>query len=268
MVNNSRFVAALWRLSTAGEASATLLKQLPRLVGLCRCCICRSACEKPRDLCAVCCRSVIIHRLNRAHCCACCALPLARETGGASVQFLCGQCQQYPPHFERCLAAVAYAPATGRLVNIVKHAGRLAALNPIAREMLLMLEQEPTGSVDILLPVPLHPRRLRERGFNQSQLLAKMLGKKLGIPVASRLAVRERYGRPQQNLGRHARLHNLRKAFALRRRVDGKRIAIVDDVVTSTATIESLAIQLLAAGALSVEAWCFARTPAPGAGPA
>jgi ComF family protein len=113
---------------------------------------------------------------------------------------------------------------------------------------------------DALVPVPLHRRRLRERTFNQADEIARPLARTLGIPLKTAGIRRELHTPAQTGLARAERLANLERAFSVRSRLDGLRIAIVDDVITTGATVNALAGALKAAGAIHVEAWGVART--------
>jgi ComF family protein len=121
--------------------------------------------------------------------------------------------------------------------------------------------------VDVVVPVPLHWTRLLQRGCNQSELLLrevrKMLPAALPMTIDSRLAQRRRRTAPQSSMHALQRAPNLRGAFTVQRPCDNLRIALVDDVLTTGATVASLAHALRAAGAAEVEVWCLARTPAP-----
>jgi ComF family protein len=122
------------------------------------------------------------------------------------------------------------------------------------------------GSADLIVPVPLRPARLARRGHNQALTLAGPVARRLGIPLARHLAIRQRVGARQRGLSRRQRLRNPLGAFAIRRTWSepGPRIAIVDDVVTTGATAAELARRLLAAGAREVHLLCATRTPRSG----
>jgi ComF family protein len=112
---------------------------------------------------------------------------------------------------------------------------------------------------DLLLAVPLHRTRLRERGFNQATLLATRLGRRLGVPVASQVCLRRRATQPQSLLSPTARRLNLRNAFAVQQRLPAAHVAIIDDVMTTGHTAGELAQALKQAGAECVEVWVIAR---------
>lgn len=118
----------------------------------------------------------------------------------------------------------------------------------------------------MLLPVPLSPSRLRQRGFNQAALLANWLGKALQLPVDGGLLQRVQEQQSQQGLSANERRRNLKQAFALVKdaRLEGRHLALVDDVLTTGATADSLALLLKRAGAGRVDVYCLARTPPPG----
>jgi ComF family protein len=118
--------------------------------------------------------------------------------------------------------------------------------------------------VDALLPVPLHWRRRWQRGFNQAELLSLQLLRRkpeLGI-LRSNLATRNRHTSPQAGMNAKERQRNLHSAFRVPKNCEGLRIAIVDDVLTTGTTVNTLARELRKAGATHVEVWCIARTPA------
>jgi ComF family protein len=147
------------------------------------------------------------------------------------------------------------------LIRDLKYRGQLSHASVLgqatARRWLRQHARPP--EVDALLPVPLHPARLRERGFNQSVEIARPLSRMLDLPLLQGVAVRQRATSPQTALSAEQRLHNLRGAFAVRREVQGLRIVLLDDVITTGATLNELAGVLKEAGAVRVIAMSVAR---------
>jgi ComF family protein len=172
----------------------------------------------------------------------------------------CQQCQERPPDFQRAWTLFPYLPPLREAICSFKYRGKHTLAQPLAR---LMIGALPSGiDVDVMIPVPLHPARLRTREFNQSLLLADQLGRYLDLPVWATNLVRIAATDPQTTLTRQARLRNLRKAFAIRRPQDiaEKRILLVDDVFTTGTTLNECAKTLRKAGAGPVFALTLART--------
>src|SRR5262245_14005096 len=167
---------------------------------------------------------------------------------------VCGRCLAEPPHYDATIAALAYAFPADVLVHALKFRGELA-LAPFLGK--LILEKISVGSVDCIIPVPLSAARLRERGYNQAVEIARQLGGKLELDACAR----ERDAPPQAGLDREARRRNVRRAFRCGRGFAGERVAVVDDVMTTGATLDELARTLKAAGAASVVNWIVCRTP-------
>lgn len=199
-------------------------------------------------LCAACTRDLPHHA---GPCCAVCAAPL--PTGE-----VCGRCLRHPPAFTRTVAAFRYEFPLDSLIKALKFDERLILVNFLADALAGKVTEYP----DFLLALPLHPARLRERAFNQSQLLAARLAHTLRLPLLNHAALRVRDTPPQSSLPWRARKRNMRKAFSLSPDIDvqDKHIAIVDDVMTTGASIDVLAGLLKKAGAREVSAWVVART--------
>jgi ComF family protein len=187
-------------------------------------------------------------RLGIAHC-PVCALP---THDGAT----CGRCLQHPPAFSHTVAAYAYAFPLDKLVQAVKFSEQLVLVEQLATALAQRIEQRP----DVLIAMPLHPLRLRERGFNQSLLLARSLSKRLDIPLLTDACERTRNTSPQSSLRWQERGKNMRKAFTCSADLSGKHIAVVDDVMTTGASIEELSRTLRQADAKEICAWVVART--------
>jgi len=181
--------------------------------------------------------------------CPVCALPtLDGDT--------CGNCLQHPPHFKRTVAVYAYAFPLDRLVLALKYGEKFHLAKRLGDRLARRAKVRP----DCLVAMPLHPLRLRERGFNQSLQLARSIGRQLDIPVLSFACQRVRNTPSQSALPWKERGKNMRKAFNCSADVAGKHVAVVDDVMTTGATLNELALALLNAGASEVSAWVIART--------
>ena len=215
------------------------------------CLLCGAGARGPLDLCAGCERE--LPRLAPG--CARCALPLPAGRARA-----CGACLQHPPRFTSCTCAFPYQFPLRELVLRFKLQGELAAGRVLSTLLAARIAEQPADSRAgrILVPMPLHRSRLGSRGFNQAERLARVLGARLGMPVDAGLARRQRQTRDQKTLNAAQRRANLRTAFDATP-CAGKRLVIVDDVLTTGATADALAGALLDAGAADVSVWCVAR---------
>ena len=182
--------------------------------------------------------------------CPACAMP-------ALDGHLCGQCLKHPPPFSRTEAAFTYAFPLDRLVLALKYGHQLAVVSLLADALCARVAGH--ALPDLLIPMPLHPNRLRERGFNQAHEIARHMAQQLCLPVWPNAATRVIDTAPQASLPLKQRRKNLRGAFACDTRVAGKRVAIIDDVMTSGSTLEALTEVLLKAGAVEVQCWVVAR---------
>jgi ComF family protein len=170
---------------------------------------------------------------------------------------LCGRCLHSPYAFEAVYAAHPYAYPLSHLIHAFKYQKRLSFAKPLAQ---LMLTNIPPKT-HILIPMPLHLNRLRARGFNQAQLLATYLSAATQIPILNSSVTRIRDTPQQSLLDEQSRQHNLRQAFYVKpKQIEGLSITLIDDVITSGASLDALAKSLKKAGAASVICWVLART--------
>lgn len=195
--------------------------------------------------------------------CRICALPLPMDG------LLCGQCARRRPAFRQVEAPWHYGFPVDALITRFKHQRSW----PLGRLMAQMLGNwlahrfaEDLPRPAVLLPVPMAAKRLRQRGYNQAQMLAEWVGNHLRIPCDSDVLLRCRDTQAQQELSARARRRNLKDAFAIARpaTVEGRHVALVDDVLTTGTTAQALARLLRQAGASRVDVYCLARTPKPG----
>ncbi|MFL6713829.1 MAG: ComF family protein [Sulfurifustis sp.] len=166
-------------------------------------------------------------------------------------------CQQEPPAYTTVRAAFRYAAPVDRLIQGAKYGERLDWAALLGRRLAGHIGAL-TAAADVIVPVPLHRSRLRRRGYNQSMEIARPVALALDLPLVS-LVERWRATPPQTALSREERRKNVRNAFRTTGNVAAKRVAVVDDVMTSGATAEMLARCLLKAGAGEVEIWVVAR---------
>lgn len=214
------------------------------------CVLCGAPGDEGQDLCAAC--RLSLPRIVNA--CVRCAEPLS----GPVLDALCGRCQVKPPAFEQCLALLSYETPVDHLLQRLKFDGRLEVARILGRLMADHLASIIDTPPELLIPVPLHRGRLRERGFNQAVELARPVSKRLGVPLDLGNCQRLQSTASQSGLSRKARIINVRGAFVVAGEIRG-HVAIVDDVMTTGSTAHELTQSLLKAGAERVDVWVCAR---------
>lgn len=196
-------------------------------------------------------------------CCAICGTPFEFEAFGGA---MCGACLREPPPYRRARSVFAYDENSSKLVLAFKHGDRTDAA-PAYGRWLARAGGDLIGEADVIVPVPLHWMRLFRRKYNQAALLAGALGGLVGRPVAPNLLVRCRRTPSQGKLSPSARRKNVAGAFALRPSAkaafSGKKVLLIDDVLTTGATAVACTKTLLKGGAASVDILTLARVIAP-----
>ena len=186
--------------------------------------------------------------------CPCCALPTAAGE-------LCGRCLAHPPHYDRTLAAFNYGFPLDKLIQSFKYGHRLSLSAYFGRELLDAAQPAAASlNLDMIVPLLLHYARLRERGFNQALELARPVAAGLGLPLDTGVCVRTRATPPQAGLPWKEREHNIRGAFACLRDLSGQRVLLIDDVMTTGASLDECARTLKLHGAAEVTLLIVART--------
>jgi ComF family protein len=210
-----------------------------------RCLLCGAASE-PDLLCIAC--DAELPRLPPALC-RVCALPIT----GAEI---CGACLNRPPHFDRVSAVFAYRFPSDALVHALKYGGNLAVARILGEALGRTVASE---RADLIVPMPLSAQRLRARGFNQAHEIARAVGRATGIPVAAGICRRVIDTAAQAALPWKERARNVRGAFVCDADLSGRTVAVIDDVMTTGATLDEFAKNLRRAGALEVHGWVVAR---------
>lgn len=213
------------------------------------CLLCGEDGQRDRDLCVAC--ENALPRNEPA--CARCGIALP----GPDVK-TCGACMKNQPAFDATHAVFQYRDNIRFLIHHLKfHAGYASArlLGQLMADTLQHIDEKP----DCIIPVPLHPARYRERGFNQSIEIARLLSRRMKIPLALNTCIRIRKTLSQSELHADERRANMKGAFICKRTLQGKRIALIDDVVTTGTTVNELACVLRRAGAEHIQICAVAR---------
>ncbi|MFT6927498.1 MAG: ComF family protein [Psychromonas sp.] len=233
------------------------LKQLIELFLPARCLMCELS-SNDRLICGPCQTALLEART----CCQRCGLAL-----NICLPF-CGDCLKQAHLFEQLHALGSYQPPYSQMVKKLKYTKQLLygeLLGELLSESIVLnLSAQQLSRVDYLLPVPLHTKKQRTRGFNQAQIIAQVVGKHLNIPLILEGVNRQINTRAQEGLTLNNRKKNLNGAFsislAVQQEITGAHIVIIDDVVTTGATANSLCQTLLKAGAQRIDIWCCCRT--------
>ena len=217
------------------------------------CALCGDPGTDGLDLCAPCRHDLPL----QLHTCPRCGVALSSPS---TPDTFCGTCQLHPPPYDRVLAPFRYDTPLDHLIHRLKYSGRLEQARLLGDLLAHWLEQHLDAFPDRVIPVPLHPTRLRQRGFNQAVELARRVCKRLELPLDTQSCRRQRATPPQSEMAdARERARNIKGAFAVRGEVRGS-VVIVDDVMTTGSTVGELAKCLRAAGAARIEVWAVART--------
>jgi len=217
-----------------------------------RCLLCGAPGADGVDLCAAC----VAELPRNRSCCARCALPLPVSAA------LCGECQRHAPPWDAAWAPFRYGWPLDRLESRFKFGRDLAAGRALAT--LWQRESMPLSKPALLLPVPLHRARLRQRGYNQALELARPMARGFGLPLRHDVLQRLKATDAQTELDAATRRRNVRGAFAVHAGVAlPAHVAILDDVMTTGATLAECARVLKRAGVARVDVWALARAPSP-----
>jgi ComF family protein len=190
--------------------------------------------------------------------CICCGKPFDKAAGD---NHYCGRCLTKPYHYKQARAAVKYLAPVAKAVREFKYGAKTYGLSTFANLMHKYLQRHPLPEVDIIIPVPLHKKRLRQRGFNQALLLARKFFQQDQRKIEPLVLKRHVWTQPQTGLNRTARKRNVKNAFAVSQpdKIKDKKVLLVDDVYTTGATVNECARTLNRNGAKEVYVVTLAR---------
>jgi ComF family protein len=214
------------------------------------CRLCAGPADRPGGLCHAC----LADLPHNHHPCPRCGAVLTHVSATP-----CGECQRQPPQFDHAHIPYYYAPPLIPFIIGLKFQGRLADARLLGDLFLASLDKAEYPLPECLIPVPLHPIRLRERGFNQALELARPISQQLNLPLEPHVVQRRLHTRPQSELSGVTRRRNLRRAFHPAAPIPYQHVALIDDVVTTGSTLNELAKVLRQTGVKTIQIWAIAR---------
>ncbi|CAH0991897.1 hypothetical protein SIN8267_02012 [Sinobacterium norvegicum] len=232
--------------------TAALRRYIPH-----HCELCLEAADKTVNICRRCREQVIRH----GHYCRSCALPLT-----ATHLDHCGQCLSQPLSIDRCISLCDYCPLVAALIHAIKYQQRKPITKLLSQLLAESVLEQYRHDVlpSLLLPVPLHRYKLFSRGFNPAQQIADVASRELKLKMSSNVLRKIKITADQHGLNKKQRLKNLNNAFDCRYQLAGQsHIVIIDDVITTGTTANTIAALLKKQGVKRVDCWSLARTPSP-----
>ncbi len=172
---------------------------------------------------------------------------------------VCGRCLSHPPYFDSAVIPFEFETPVNQLIHQFKYNHQFYAYRPLIEELIKLIDLSSQTLPDIIIPIPLHPRRLFVRGFNQSSMIAKILANELNIPSSNQLLLRHKYTKPQVQLSAKQREQAVKNAFRVGQILNFEHIVLVDDVMTTSHTINQAAKVLKNSGARKISVWALAR---------
>jgi len=227
-----------------------------------QCCLCQKVSDIKTSLCDTCRLELL---LNDCHC-RCCATPLnsiEEFESELSTTLLCGSCQKQKPYFDHVFSPFLFQKQIVKLIHQYKYHAKLYLARTLSNIFVQQyhINRSNYSLPEVIIPVPLHIKRLKHRGFNQSKELATYLSKQMGIKIRDDIVTRNKLTHTQQGLSLAERKKNLKNAFSLinKHSFNNQHIVLVDDVMTTGNTANEVAKLVKHAGARRVDVWTIAR---------
>jgi len=213
-----------------------------------QCFLCRKNLKNNTYICSNCKNDLLLNKNS----CNRCALPLINGK-------LCGLCMTKAPVFTHCIAPFIYKSPISTIIIQLKFNQKLQYAQLLASLLAENIINFSDTLPECIIPMPLHNKRLRERGFNQALEIAKPLSKQLKIPILDDYCLRTKDTLPQSQLSAAKRAINMKNAFSIKKNIPYRHVAIIDDVMTTGHTLHSLSQTLYRQGVTQIEIWCCAR---------
>lgn len=210
------------------------------------CVLCHKPSHREMDLCLAC-ENQLPFLKNACHIC---ASPLPENNT------ICGQCLTRKKPFDQTISIFKYEPPVSAMITGLKFSAKLHYATLFGKLLARKIIQKP----ELIIPIPLHKNRLKERGFNQSLEIAKQIGKQLNIPIDVKSCQRIIHTQPQAQIPAKDRKKNVQNAFGMVQKISTNHIAVIDDVVTTGHTISSFCQMLKQQGVQHIDVWCIAKT--------
>lgn len=224
-----------------------------------QCLLCHTTLKPPYTLSHFACANCLSDLPHTTNACITCGNYLANP-----IRMICGACQTQPPPFTRLFSLYPYEPPISTLIMRLKFQQSLQYAPFFAEQLAKRISTQwyqgyQAALPQLIIPIPLHSKRLRERGFNQALEIAKPLAKELHLPLQYQALIRDKLTTPQSGLKAALRKKNVSHAFQSQHDFSRQRIALLDDVVTTATTVREAAKVLREKGATSIDVWCIAR---------
>lgn len=226
-----------------------------------RCILCNFRSDQNKDLCLAC-EKELPWIINGCFLC-------GEEIPLPAASHLCGECLSKPPPYERFLTILKYEGHIVSLIKQLKFREKLVIAHVLGDLLVRRIQSsyQAYPLPDVIIPIPLHKERLRQRGFNQALEIARVISRTLHLKIDYQTTVRHKNTLAQSSLSANKRRENIHKAFAIRAMSKFKHVAVVDDVVTTGNTVKEFSNMLKKNGVQQIDLWCLAKTPRSRASP-
>jgi len=213
------------------------------------CILCGDTCQASTCLCNAC-KDDLPYITDACHLC---GLPVEKSVS------VCGSCITTPPPANKCISVLHYDPPVDYLIKHMKYHNQLAIADLMGELIAVKIKNMAQTLPDVIIPVPLHVNRLRQRGYNQAIEISRLVSRRLNIPLNIAICTRVKHTPPQFDIPANERKNNIKNAFEVSSAIKAKHVALIDDVMTTGSTVWEITKTLKMAGVEQVDVWTCAR---------